>query len=50
MSVVNDFPVEQWSGDLLYPWGDERGSISTLVEYMMEHDLEHRDEIVKALR
>ncbi len=50
MSVVNDFPVEQWSGDLLYPWGDERGSVSTLVEYMMEHDVEHRDEIVKALR
>ena len=50
MSVVNDFSAEQLSGDLLYPWGDERGSISTLVEYMMEHDVEHRDEIVKALR
>jgi hypothetical protein len=34
---------------LLYPWGDERGSIAHLVETMTEHDVEHRDEIVKAI-
>jgi hypothetical protein len=48
-AAINEIPTERFPGDLLYPWGDERGSIAQLVEYMIEHDEEHRDEIVKAV-
>jgi hypothetical protein len=47
-NAVQDIPIDRFPGDLLYPWGDERGDIATLVEYMIEHLIEHRDEIVKA--
>lgn len=46
--AVKDIPLDQFPGDLLYPWGDERGTVARLVEMMTEHDIEHRDEIVKA--
>jgi hypothetical protein len=49
-AALSDIPTEKFPGDLLYPWGDERGSIARLVEYMLEHDEEHRDEIVKAVQ
>jgi hypothetical protein len=47
--AVQEIPSDQFPGDLLYPWGDERGSIARLVEIMIEHDTEHQDEIVKAI-
>jgi len=47
-AAVLEIPLELFPGDLLYPWGDERGDIAKLVKYMVEHDTEHRDEIVKA--
>jgi hypothetical protein len=40
---------DQFSGELLYPWGDERGDIPLLVRYMVEHDEQHLIEIQKAL-
>lgn len=46
---IKELPSEYFSDDFLYPWGDERGDISQLVEYMVEHDGEHRDEIAAAL-
>lgn len=46
--AVEEMPIDRFPGEMLYPWGEERGSIATLVEYMIEHDVEHRDEIVKA--
>jgi hypothetical protein len=49
MRAVEEIPLDQFPGDLLYPWGDERGTIAYLVKMMTEHDVEHRDEIVKAL-
>ena len=49
-AALSDIPLDQFPGDLLYPWGDERGSIAQLVDYMIEHDEEHKDEIVKALQ
>ncbi len=49
-TAVQEIPPDQFPSDLLYPWGDERGSIAHLVEYMIEHDAEHRDEIVKAIQ
>jgi hypothetical protein len=48
--AIRAIPSGQFSGDLLYPWGDERGSIAQLIEYMIEHDDEHQDEIVKAIQ
>jgi hypothetical protein len=48
--AVQDIPDDQFAGDLLYPWGDERGTISYLVNYMVEHAVEHRDEIAKAIQ
>jgi len=47
--AVQDIPDDQFPGDLLYPWGDERGTIAYLVEYMANHAVEHRDEIVQAI-
>lgn len=47
--AVQGIPIDQFPGDLLYPWGDERGSIARLVEMMTDHDTEHLDEIVKAI-
>ena len=49
-AAVQEIPLELFPGDLLYPWGDERGDIAKLVEFMVEHDTEHRDEIVKAIQ
>jgi hypothetical protein len=47
--AILEIPPDQFPGDLLYPWGEERGSIAQLVEYMVEHEVEHRDEIIQAL-
>jgi hypothetical protein len=47
--AVEEIPLDQFLGDLLYPWGDERGTIAYLVKMMTDHDTEHRVEIVKAL-
>ncbi|HEY48310.1 MAG TPA: maleylpyruvate isomerase family protein [Anaerolineae bacterium] len=47
--AIREIPSDRFPGDLLYPWGDERGSITQLIEYMIEHDDEHRDEIVKVI-
>jgi hypothetical protein len=48
--AVADIPTDRFPGDMLFPWGDERGSIIELVEYMIEHAVEHRDEIARALK
>jgi len=48
IQTVQDIPLEMFPGDVLYPWGSERGTISKLVEYMVEHDVEHRNEILGA--
>jgi hypothetical protein len=50
IAVVKDMPADRFNSDFLYPWGDERGNISTIVEYMTGHDVEHRTEIDKALQ
>jgi len=47
-AAIQDMPDDRFPGDLLYPWGDERGDIATLAEYMIEHAVEHRGEIAKA--
>jgi hypothetical protein len=47
--AVEEMPRDLFPGDLLYPWGDERGTIAYLVEMMTDHDIEHRDEIMKTI-
>ena len=49
IEAVQEIPSEKFPGDLLYPWGDERGSITELVEYMVGHAAEHREEIIKTI-
>ena len=44
-AAIGELSAEQLTGEMLYPWGDERGDITLLVKYMCEHDEEHRDEI-----
>ena len=46
--AIVDIPSDRFSGELLYPWGDEKGSITKLIEYFIEHAIEHRDEILTA--
>ena len=48
-AAIGAIPLERYPGDLAYPWG-ERGDITKLVDYMLEHDVEHRDEIAAAIQ
>ncbi len=48
--AIQEIPDDRFPGDLLYPWGDERGDIATMVEYMIEHSDEHREEIMNAIQ
>ncbi len=50
MDAVQAVPTDRLSSNLLYPWGDERGTLGLLVEYMVEHDKEHKEDIVKAIQ
>ncbi|MGB5845663.1 MAG: DinB family protein [Anaerolineales bacterium] len=46
--AVQKFPLDQLDSQLLFPWGDEQGDVAKLVKYMIEHDNEHRAEIIAA--
>ena len=48
--AIEDIPLNLYPGDLLYPWGDEHGSIAQLVEFITDHNTEHRDEIMNAIQ
>lgn len=48
--AVREIPSDQFPGDLLYPWGGERGSITKLIDYMIDHEIEHRGEIENAIK
>jgi hypothetical protein len=50
IKAVQEIPDDSYPGDLLYPWGDERGSIHKLVHYMVDHDEEHREDIMKTVQ
>jgi len=49
-AAISEIPSERFPGDMVYPWGDEHGSIAILVGYMIDHDEEHRLEILKAIK
>ena len=46
--AVGKLSEDQLDVAILYPWGDESGDIAQLVNYMVEHDEEHRQEIKSA--
>lgn len=48
--AVERFSPHQLQAEFLYPWGDETGDIDQLVHYMVDHDEEHRQEILRAQR
>ncbi|GMQ77707.1 MAG: hypothetical protein BMS9Abin02_0195 [Anaerolineae bacterium] len=47
--AVREIPQDRFPGDLLYPWGDERGTVVKLVKEMCDHDEEHYSEISRAI-
>ncbi len=47
--AIQDMPINMFPGDMLYPWGEERGTIAKLIEFMIEHSVEHRVEIENAV-
>jgi hypothetical protein len=50
IEALEIIPVDSFSGDLLFPWGDERGTIYDLVKYLCDHDIEHKEEIENIMR
>ncbi len=48
-AAVNEIPTEKFDGDFRFPWGDP-GSIANLIDEMVEHEVEHTEEIGKAVR
>jgi hypothetical protein len=39
--VIDDIPTDKFPENLLYPCGDDCGSVSRMIEYMIEHDEEY---------
>jgi len=48
ISAVEQLPEELDASLMLYPWRD-RGSLTQLIDGMLEHDVEHRDELIGAI-
>ncbi len=48
--IVKQIPPDKLSSELEFPWGEETGSISVLINYMIEHNEEHQNEIMEALK
>ena len=49
IETVGKIPPGKFSDQLDFPWGDERGSLALMIEYMVEHNGEHQEEILQAL-
>ena len=45
IEAVEMIPADRFPGDLLFPWGDERGTIYDLVKDLCDHAMEHKEEI-----
>lgn len=46
--LVEALPAEKWDREMLYPW-NHRGTARRLIEIMMQHEIEHRQAILKAI-
>ncbi len=49
ISAVKDIPNEHFPGDMRYPWGGQRCTFAFLVEEMVRHDIEHKNDILQAI-
>jgi len=49
ITIVQQIPTDKFFDELAFPWGDERGSVSVMIEYMIEHNGEHQEEILQAV-
>jgi len=49
IDAVQNTPPGKFSEELAYPWGDERGSLAVMIEYMIDHDGEHQEEILAVI-
>ncbi|MGB2963128.1 MAG: DinB family protein [Anaerolineales bacterium] len=49
IAAVKSIPADKFMDELNFPWGDERGSLTLMIEYMIEHNGEHQEEIIRAL-
>ncbi|MGB2956037.1 MAG: DinB family protein [Anaerolineales bacterium] len=49
IEAVQQIPPDKFNEELAFPWGDERGSLTLMIEYMVEHDGEHQEEILAAI-
>jgi len=49
-ATVETIPAERFNDELAYPWGDERGSLTVMIGYMIDHNGEHQEEILEALK
>lgn len=47
--VLEEMPSERLTGEMTFPWG-ERGSVAELVDAMIDHELEHRQDIMGVLK
>ncbi len=48
-TIVQQIPTDKFFDELAFPWGDERGSLPLMIEYMIEHNGEHQAEILQAI-
>ena len=49
IKTVQQIPEDKFFDELAFPWGDERGSVSRMIEYMIEHNGEHQEEILQVI-
>jgi len=49
IEAVQQIPPDKFNEELAFPWGDERGSLTLMIEYMVEHDGEHQEEILAVI-
>jgi len=49
IAALEQLPDKLDNDVLLYPWGD-RGLVAQLVDEMIEHDVEHREELIGAIK
>ena len=50
ITIVQQIPTNKFFDELAFPWGDERGSLSVMIEYMIEHNGVHQAEILQAVQ
>jgi hypothetical protein len=48
IAAVKEIPFDRFNEELAFPWGDEMGSVALMIEYMIEHNGEHQEEILDA--